>query len=93
VIVARRLKTLKRRLLDAGMCTTVELARRLGVKINTVWSWQRDGKIHGRRCDERGGWVYDPNMRPVHTLPQRALSLPPPGPKSPATESTSRGAV
>ena len=93
VIVAKRLKTLKRRLLDAGMCTTAELAQRLGVKLNTVWSWQRDGKILGRRCDERGGWVYDPNVRPLHTLPRRALSLPPPDPKSLATESSSRGAV
>ncbi len=94
VVHAAGLKTLKQRLIAAGLCTTPELARRLGVDVETVRSWQRDRKIDGRRCGGRGEWMYHPDVRPMHANPRLALPLPPPERQASCDMgSTTKGAV
>ena len=53
-----RLKSLRQRLLDAGMLTGQQIAAKLGVRRTTIGRWRREGRLKGRICSERGEWLY-----------------------------------
>jgi len=53
------------RLRQAGMLTAEEMARQLGVRIQTIWRWYHDGQIEGARYNDRGSCLFlPPQVRP-----------------------------
>jgi DNA invertase Pin-like site-specific DNA recombinase len=60
-----KLKSLKQRLLDAGMLTSRQLATELGVTRATIRKWRAHGRVVGRICNDLGEWLYwPPGQRP-----------------------------
>jgi hypothetical protein len=55
-----KLKSMNKRLLDAGWLTTKQVAAQLGVSISTVGAMGRRGLLKGRICSDKGEWVYWP---------------------------------
>jgi hypothetical protein len=82
-----KLKSLKERLLEAGMLTSKQLCAQLGVCRSTLARWRQEGRIKARICNDIGEWLYWP--------PE--TSQPPPGPSSTPSDrmvtSTAGGAV
>jgi DNA-binding transcriptional regulator YiaG len=54
------LKSYKQRLRQAGMVTTQQIAKQLGVSDPTVKAWRRKGLLQGYECDDHGQWLYRP---------------------------------
>jgi hypothetical protein len=54
------LKSYKQRLRQAGMVTTQQIAKQLGVSDPTVKAWRRKGLLQGYECDDNGQWLYRP---------------------------------
>jgi DNA invertase Pin-like site-specific DNA recombinase len=53
------------RLREAGMLTAEELAKQLGVRVQTIWRWYHDGQIAGARYNDRGTCLFlPPEVRP-----------------------------
>jgi DNA invertase Pin-like site-specific DNA recombinase len=53
------------RLREAGMLPAEELARQLGVRVQTIWRWYHDGNIQGARYNDRGTCLFlAPEARP-----------------------------
>jgi len=53
------------RLREAGMLSAEELARQLGVRVQTVWRWYHEGQIEGARYNDRGSCLFlPPQVRP-----------------------------
>jgi DNA invertase Pin-like site-specific DNA recombinase len=67
-----KLKSLKERLLEAGMLTSKQLAAKLGIARTTIGRRRSQGALVGRICNDRGEWLYWPPER----LPPNAL-IPP----------------
>ena len=82
---ATKLKSLKERLLEAGMLTSRQACARLGVGRTTLGRLRSQGRIRARICNDRGEWLYWPPEKPV---PQPAVAQP-----DPMVASTARGAV
>jgi len=82
---AKKLKSLKERLLEAGMLTSRQACARLGVGRTTLGRWRQQGRIKARICNDRGEWLYWPPEQPVSPSP---VSQP-----DPMVKSTARGAV
>ena len=55
-----KLRSLKKRLVDAGWLTTKQVAAQLSVSISTVGAMRRKGRLKGRICSDKGEWVYCP---------------------------------
>jgi transcriptional regulator with XRE-family HTH domain len=53
-----KLKSLKQRLLEAGMLTGKQIAARLGVRRTTIGRWRREGRLEARICNDQGEWLY-----------------------------------
>jgi DNA invertase Pin-like site-specific DNA recombinase len=53
-----KLKSLKKRLIDAGWLTTKQVAAQLGVSLSTVGTMRSKGRLKGRVCSDKGEWVY-----------------------------------
>ena len=66
-----KLKSLKERLLEAGMLTNKELSARLGVCRTTLARWRHEGRISARICNGVGEWLYWP---PEQLPPRPTLS-------------------
>ena len=79
-----KIKTLKTRLLEAGMLTGKQISAKLGVGRNTLGRWRAKGSIKARICNDRGEWLYWP---PEQLVPSGAPSL------DPMVTSTAGGAV
>lgn len=63
---ARGLTSFRRRLRAAHFLTAKELATALGVSYDTVKVWRRQGRLHARRCNDKGEWLYaPPSEQPV----------------------------
>jgi hypothetical protein len=63
---ARGLASFRHRLRAAHFLTAKELATALGVSYDTVKVWRRQGRLHARRCNDKGEWLYaPPNEQPV----------------------------
>ena len=60
VRTAAGLKSLKERLLAAGMLTGKQIRARLGVSRTTLGDRRRQGRVQGRICNELGEWLYWP---------------------------------
>ncbi len=79
-----KLKTLKQRLLEAGMCTSKQMTANFGHSRHVLSRLRLQGKIKARICNDHGEWLYWPPDRPSDSLaPQFA----------PPITSTARGAV
>jgi hypothetical protein len=55
-----KLKSLKERLLEAGMLTKKEISARLGVSRTTIGKLRTQGRIKARICNDAGEWLYWP---------------------------------
>jgi len=55
-----KLPSLKQRLIAAGMLTTQQICKLLGVKRSTIRRWHAQGLVEARICNERGEWLYWP---------------------------------
>jgi len=55
-----KLKSLKERLLDAGMVTRKQLCAQLRISRNTLTRWRHQGRIRARICNDHGEWLYWP---------------------------------
>ena len=75
-----KLKSLKQRLLDAGMCTTKQMTANFGHSRSTLARLRLQGKIKARICSDRGEWLYWPPDHNADTI-------------EPTRTSTTRGAV
>jgi hypothetical protein len=58
-----KLKSLKERLLEAGMVTRRQLCAELGIGRTTLTRWRQQGRIQARICNDRGEWLYWPPER------------------------------
>jgi len=79
-----KFKTLKARLLEAGMLTGKQISAKLNVGRSTLGRWRAQGSIKARICNDKGEWLYWP---PERLLPSSASSL------EPMVASTAGGAV
>jgi hypothetical protein len=82
-----KLKSLKERLVEAGMITKRQLSARFGVSRKTIGKLRTQGRLKARICNDHGEWLYWP--------PEQ---VPPPTPSSPeplnqSVTSTARDAV
>jgi len=55
---AHGLKSRERRLREAGMVSTSEIAAALGVSICTIKIWRAHGLLQGVRYNDKGEWLY-----------------------------------
>jgi len=55
-----KLKSLKERLLEAGMLTSKQVSATLGVSRTTIGRLRREGQLKARICNDHGEWLYWP---------------------------------
>jgi DNA invertase Pin-like site-specific DNA recombinase len=55
-----KLKSLKQRLLEAGMLTGKQLSAKLGIGRSTLGRWRAEGRLKARICNDLGEWLYWP---------------------------------
>ena len=79
-----KLKSLKERLLEAGMLTSKQISAKCGIGRTTLGRWRANGRIKARICNDRGEWLYWP--------PERRLASGTPA-HDPMVDSTAGGAV
>ena len=82
-----KLKSLKERLLEAGMLTKRQLCAMLGVSLTTISKLRTQGRLKARICNDHGEWLY---------WPPDQVSPPPPSSPKPVNQSvtsTGRDAV
>jgi DNA invertase Pin-like site-specific DNA recombinase len=53
-----KLKSLKARLLEAGMLTSKQVSAKLGISRTTIGKLRRDGQLKARICNDHGEWLY-----------------------------------
>jgi hypothetical protein len=53
-----KLKSLKERLLEAGMLTSKQVSAKLGISRTTVGRLRREGQLKARLCNDHGEWLY-----------------------------------
>jgi hypothetical protein len=53
-----KLKSLKQRLLEAGMLTGKEVCTNLGVSRTNLGRLRAQGRIEARICNDKGEWLY-----------------------------------
>jgi DNA invertase Pin-like site-specific DNA recombinase len=58
-----KLKSLKERLLEAGMVTRKQLCVELGIGRSTLGRWRQQGRVEARICNDHGEWLYWPPDR------------------------------
>ena len=64
-----KLKSLKERLLEAGMLTSKQLSAALNIGRTTIGRLRRDGQLKARICNDHGEWLYwapEPITAPAH---------------------------
>jgi hypothetical protein len=89
VRTSAKLKSLKDRLLSAGMVTGKALEAQLGIRRTTLSRLRRSGAIKAAICNEQGQWLYWPPKTLEPTNPPPAADA---GPGSKGRP-TARGAV
>ena len=55
-----KLKSLKERLLEAGMLTRKQLSTKLGISRTTIGRLRTEGHLKARICNDHGEWLYWP---------------------------------
>jgi hypothetical protein len=88
IATSYHLETLGHRLRGQGMITAQQLAARLGVRVETIHSYQRTGRIHGRIYNDKGARMYHPDTRPESPAPSRRTTT-----SASTSRSTQGGAV
>ena len=71
-----KLKSLKERLLDAGMVTRKQLCAQLGIGRTTLTCWRHQGRVQARICNDNGEWLYAPPddvQPPARRSPDRLI--------------------
>ena len=53
-----KLKSLKERLLDAGMLTRRQICATLGISRTELGRWRQQGRVKARICNDVGEWLY-----------------------------------
>jgi DNA invertase Pin-like site-specific DNA recombinase len=53
-----RLKSLKERMIEAGMLTGRQVCAQLGVSRTALGRWRVQGRIQARICNDKGEWLY-----------------------------------
>jgi hypothetical protein len=53
-----KLKSLKDRLLEAGMLTSKQVSAKLGISRTTIGKLRRDGQLKARICNDHGEWLH-----------------------------------
>ena len=53
-----KLKSLKERLLDAGMLTRRQACATLGISRTEIGRWRQQGRVKARICNDLGEWLY-----------------------------------
>jgi DNA invertase Pin-like site-specific DNA recombinase len=53
-----KLKSLKERLLEAGMLTSKQVSAKLGISRTTIGRLRREGQLKARLCNDHGEWLY-----------------------------------
>ena len=79
-----KFRSLKERLLEAGMLTGKQISAKLSVGRSTLGRWRAQGRIKARICNDHGEWLYWP--------PERLLPSSTPSPDQ-MVDSTAGGAV
>jgi DNA invertase Pin-like site-specific DNA recombinase len=91
---AYQLRSHTQRLLDDGLISLNEIARRLHISPHTVKSWRDRGLLTGRLANDKGEYLYH---MPPPDLPRPRIGRPPRNPKPATAESlstsTTRSAV
>jgi DNA invertase Pin-like site-specific DNA recombinase len=72
-----KLKSLKQRLLAAGMLTSKQISDMLGISRTTIGKWRTQGRLVGRICNDLGEWLYWPpeQLSRDHTTEPATSSL------------------
>jgi len=55
---SKGLKSYKERLREKGMMTPDEISKCCGISYDTVKSWRKKGILIGRKCNDKGDWLY-----------------------------------
>jgi hypothetical protein len=79
------LPSFRERLRAAHRLTAKELATALGVSYDTVKVWRRQGRLHGRRCNDKGEWLYAPPSEQPLVRACRSTPALAPAPGNPVT--------
>jgi len=66
VRLSTKLKSLKERLLEAGMLTRRQTCAALGISRTELGRWREQGRVKARICNDLGEWLY---WLPEQTLP------------------------
>jgi hypothetical protein len=94
---ARGFKSLHQRLRAAHWRTPYELAAELGISYDTVKVWRHQGRLHARRCNDKGDWLYLPASQQPTATASRGRPTPRGAPACPErgqpTASAAGGAV
>ncbi|MGB7294351.1 MAG: recombinase family protein [Candidatus Aminicenantales bacterium] len=57
---SKGLRSYKERLKEKGMMTPEEISKCFGISNDTVKSRRKKGILIGRKCNDKGDWLYDP---------------------------------
>jgi len=60
VRLSAKLKSLKERLLEAGMLTRRQICVTLGISRTELGRWRHQGRVKARICNDLGEWLYWP---------------------------------
>jgi len=55
---SKGLKSYKERLKEKGMMTPDEISKHYGISYDTVKSWRKKSILIGRKCNDKGDWLY-----------------------------------
>jgi DNA invertase Pin-like site-specific DNA recombinase len=64
-----KLKSLKERLLEAGMLTGKQVCAKLGVSRTSLGHLRAQGRIEARICNDKGEWLYSLPLLPESAVP------------------------
>jgi DNA invertase Pin-like site-specific DNA recombinase len=87
---AYRLRSHTQRLLDDGLVSLNEIARRLHISPSTVKHWRNNGLLTGRRANDKGEYLYH---MPPPDLPRPHIGRPPRTPALTHPEATRRASA
>jgi DNA invertase Pin-like site-specific DNA recombinase len=93
VLYNHRLKTLKRRLLEAGFLLRKEMTRMLGLTRRQLVKKQSRGELRARTVNGRGEWLFDPIDNQPEPIREIAARVAKQADERGASGSTGRGAV
>lgn len=77
---SKGLKSYKERLKEKGMMTPEEISKRCGISNDTVKSRRKRGILIGRKCNDKGDWLYyPPSSKNLSIMKKSSTDLSPDG--------------